>query len=232
MQRVLEGLDREFEQLAGSDEARAAVRRWGEAHPALAGAATVGDVLARRRDAKEARGVLRALAELAGDDWLAARVLLQALLPGLICLARRAASDDPAAIEEVVALAWERIRTYPLTRAGSVAANVLWDVRKRYRRHREVDVPSGAHLEPAPAPAPEAPSPEDVVVQRSVFEELAAARRDGDVNDTALRILVRTRVHGEPLSAVASEENLTVRAGNQRRWRAEQRLRPRLSLVS
>ena len=30
-------------------------------------------------------------------------------------------------------MAWERIRTYPAGRRGSVAANVLFDVRKRYR---------------------------------------------------------------------------------------------------
>ena len=61
--------------------------------------------------------------------------LLEALLPGLVRLAGITGYDDPAAIEEIVSLAWERIRTYPPGHWGSVAANVLLDVRKRYRAH-------------------------------------------------------------------------------------------------
>jgi hypothetical protein len=44
----------------------------------------------------------------------------------------------------MVSLAWERIRTYPTTRHGSVAGNVLLDVRKRYRAHRVIDAPTGS----------------------------------------------------------------------------------------
>jgi hypothetical protein len=49
--------------------------------------------------------------------------------------------DDPAAIEEMVSLTGERIRTYPARRRGSVAANVFLDVRPRYRAHRLIEAP-------------------------------------------------------------------------------------------
>lgn len=62
---------------------------------------------------------------LAPVDAIAARAVLQALLRGLTQLAATTGYDDPAAFDELVLLAWERIRTYPGTRCGSVAANVL-----------------------------------------------------------------------------------------------------------
>jgi hypothetical protein len=96
--------------------------------PALGGVADLDALLESRRDDKAAPAVLRALAVLAPGDDLAARTLLQALLPGLVRLAGLVGYDDRAAIEEMVSLAWERIRTYPARRRGSVAANVLFDV--------------------------------------------------------------------------------------------------------
>jgi hypothetical protein len=77
--------------------------------------------------------VRRALAALAPSDQLAARTLLQALLGGLCNLAR-CVGRDANAVDDVVSLAYERIRTYPAHRPGSVSGNVLLDVRKRYCR--------------------------------------------------------------------------------------------------
>jgi class 3 adenylate cyclase len=95
--------------------------------PPPRGLADLDELLERRRDDQAAPAVLRALAVLAPADDLAARTLLQALLPGLVRLAGMVGYGDPAAIEEMVSLAWERIRTYPAGRRGSVAANVLFD---------------------------------------------------------------------------------------------------------
>jgi hypothetical protein len=115
------------------------LEQWSIAHPALRGMADLDALLERRRDDQAAPAILRALAVLAPGDALAARTVLQALLPGLVRLAGMVGYDEPAAIE--VSLAWERIRTYPARRRGSVAANVLFDVRKRYRAHRLIEAP-------------------------------------------------------------------------------------------
>jgi hypothetical protein len=111
-----------------------------------------------------------------GDD-LAARTLLQALLPGLVRLAGMVGYDDPAAIEEMVSLAWERIGTYPAGRRGSVAANVLFDVRKRYRAHGRIDAPRSPDTAEIQV-TPTSRSPEDEALARVLFEQLIAAQRE------------------------------------------------------
>jgi len=115
--------------------------------PRAARLADLDGLLERRRDDRAAPAALRALAVLAPGDDLAARTLLQALLPGLVRLAGTVGYDDPTAIEEMVSLAWERIRTYPAGRRGSVAANVSFDARKRYRAHRLIEAPRSPDTE-------------------------------------------------------------------------------------
>src|SRR5690606_3401259 len=119
-------------------------------------------------------------------------------------------------------LAWERIRTYPTTRHGSVAGNVLLDVRKRYRAHRLIDAPTGAWQHDGDA-IDQRPGPDDEVLGRLLLEDLAAARRDGVVSGPALELIVRTRVVGESLAEVAEAEAVEPQVLCQRRWRAERR---------
>jgi hypothetical protein len=221
---ILSALDLEWSELAASPSARRSVIRWARRHDSLSGLSDLHGVLDRRRDRAQAPAVLRALAAMAPDDDLAARCLLQALIPGLVCLAARSGNDDPAALEEMVSLAWERIRTYPTTRHGSVAGNVLLDVRKRYRAHRSIDAPTGTWQHDGDA-IDQRPGPDDEVLGRLLLEELAAARRDGVVSAPALELIVRTRVVGESLAEVAASEAVEPQVLCQRRWRAERRLR-------
>ena len=223
MASTLEELDREWSELATSPRARRALIRWANDHPALAGLGDLDELLANRRDNNRAPGLLAALAALAPADELAARALLQALVPGLARLSSLTGNDDPVAIDELVSLAWERIRTYPTTRRGSVAGNVLLDVRKRYRKHRLIEVP--ASLELTGDPEDDACTPEDEVLGRLLIEELAAAEREGVVTAPVLRLILRTRLGGESLGEVASEQHVEPQVLCQRRWRAEQRLR-------
>ncbi len=130
MADIGQALDKEWDQMARSEAADEAARDWGEVEPALAGLSCVQDVLDRRLDPKAAPGVMAALARLAPTDRIAARTLLQALLPGLACLTQDIGGGDADALDHVVALAWERIRTYPPGRPGSVPGRVLYDVRK------------------------------------------------------------------------------------------------------
>ncbi|HWL44478.1 MAG TPA: hypothetical protein VNQ73_16175 [Ilumatobacter sp.] len=219
-------LDAEWATLACGPSARRALIRWSRSHAALGGLVDFAALLDRRRDPMAANGVLAALAALAPDDELAGRVLLQALVPGLVRLAANAGYDDPNALDEMVSLAWERIRTYPTTRRGSVAANVLWDVRKWYRRHRVIEAPRSVPLDDVEEWAVSVEEPvEDAVLAGVALAELHQARRNGVISDSALALIVRTRLDGEALADLAAEHDVTVHRLAQRRWRAECRLR-------
>lgn len=75
--------------------------------------------------------VLHHLVALARHDDLAARVVLQRLLPGLVATARRWArrpEGGATALEEVVTAAWQVVRTFPLERRPHhLAASLLRD---------------------------------------------------------------------------------------------------------
>lgn len=227
MHSTLARLDAEWRDLAGSPQATAALAQWQRDDPALGEGGDLAQLLERRLDATAAPAILLALARLAPSEPLAARTLLQAVVPGLVRLAVTAGYDDPSAIDEMVSLAWERIRTYPVTRQGSVAANVLLDTRKRYRQHRQINTPTSLTLEPSAA-MPTTPAADATVGDRAVVRELAAARAEGIVEAGVLSVIIRTRLADESLEAIAAEQGTTTARLAQRRWRAERRLRPRL----
>ncbi len=94
-------------------------------------AATGDDVLAR-------------LLVASRHDELAARVVLQRLLPGLVSIARRWAhrpEGGPEALDELLAAAWTVIRTFPVERrAHQLAARLLRDAQYHafVRPHRRL----------------------------------------------------------------------------------------------
>ena len=221
MARIGQKLDKEWDQVVRSEAAAEAARRWGEADPALAGLSSLQDVLDRRLDPKAAPRVMAAVARLAATDQLAARTLLQALVPGLICLMQDIAVGDADALDHLVALAWERIRTYPPGRPGSVAGNVLYDVRKRYRRERRLTRLRGGVRTVEEATVPSA---EELVLDRTLLGDVTDAQRRGVISNAALELILRTRVGGEFLYEVAAEKTMTVANLNQQRYRAERRL--------
>lgn len=224
MAQILQSLNQEWSVVADSPTARRALMRWASRSDVFAGSRQLDEIVDVCSRGGRGREVLRALAERAAEDDLAARTLLQALLPGIACLAKRIGNDDPDGLDEMVSLAWERIRTYPTHRPGSVSANVLLDVRKWYLRARGVH--DKDRLRPIVAePAAEGSTPEEVVVGRVVVHELIAARERGMVSGPVLGTILRTRIDGESLVDLAAEQNLSVDALWRRRSRAEQRLR-------
>ena len=143
MNLTLSELDREWRELCRSATSRRRWRRWIETEPLLAGMPTLkasstsgGTTPRPRRHPGRARPVRRHPRPGGPHPAPGARA-------GLVRMAPTTCSDDPSAIEEFVSLAWERIRTYPTSRPGPVAANVLMDVRKRYREHRAIEAPDG-----------------------------------------------------------------------------------------
>lgn len=227
MSEVLSRLDAEWQCVASSPAARRALARWAVAHPPLRGLADLDELLERRRDPEKAPDILAALAALAATDELAARTLLKALVPGLVRLSTTAGFDHWDAIDEMLSLAWERIRTYPTDRPGTVAGNVLLDVKKRYRLHRRIDAPRSTMLRPSlilpPVDADMARSAEDEAIDRVAFDEFLALQRR-IVGDRGLRAVVSTRVAERSLEEVAAEENISVQTLYVRRIRAEQQL--------
>ena len=222
---IVQSLNEEWATVANSPAARRALMRWTSRNPALATAHSVDDFVDTRTRPRWGDQALRVLAAEAPDDQIAARTLLQALLGGLVRLATQVAHDDPDAVGEVVSMAWNRIRTYPSQRCGPVAGNVLLDVRKELLRTRvdglaipNDEAVSRCSVDPAQ-------TPEEVVVEKAVIEELFAARDRGLVSGAALATIFRTRVGGESLVEVAADMDMSADAMWRRRTRAERRLR-------
>lgn len=224
MTPIVQSLNEEWALIVDSPRARRALMRWATANPVLAPARSVGDLVDTRSHPSWGREAHQVLAREAPVDDLATRTLLQALLGGLICLSHKVGDGDPDAVDELVSLAWTRIRTYPAQRRGSVASNVLLDVRKQYLHLKDPDTPE---TEPRPVfDRPAAPpTPEQILCGEVIFDHLASAKKRGLVSDSALATILRTRVAGESLIEVAADLGISADAIWRRRTRAEGRLR-------
>ena len=218
---ILSDLDADWRDFIRSPAAASAIERWRRNDPVLAELETVEDVLALRRDETRADLVLRALIEWAPTDAVAARVVLQSIIPGLVRIACWYADDNPeAAAGDVMAIAWDRICSYPAHRSGEVAPNLLLDVRKQMRFDRE---PLGTF-----APAPPVRSAEDLVVEALLFEELRATELARVGGAESFDLIVASRVDGHRIVDIAAAWNERPHAVVMRRKRAEQRLRQHL----
>ena len=230
MNQTLATLDHEWDAIKASPASCEALRQWGRLEPALDGLADLDHLLKERTRSEAAPAMLSALVRLAAHDQLAARTLLQALVPGLLRFATTECRDDPAGFEELIAIAWVRIRTYPESRDGSVAANIVLDVRKTYRSHRAIESPKAQFDQPVRHP--EVPSAEDTFLTGSAVDDLLVlARRRSAISPAALNLIVRTRVDLIPLDVAAREQHASSQQASCIRWRAERRLRPILAEV-
>jgi hypothetical protein len=231
---VFDALDRQWAVLVQSPEANAALERWGD-EPGLH-ATDLDDLVTRiwGAPAREADSMLAALARRAGTDEVAARTLLHALRPGLRHLGRRFAfgGSDDLVDHEIVALAWERIRTYPAERRPRlIGANVLLDVRKGYlRQARREDAATDALRTTGAEQALVAPSAEDALVEdelaslRRAHALLASAVGRGAITRASAALVWRTRVQEDDDVTVAAELGVGVRTMQRRRQRAERQL--------
>jgi hypothetical protein len=217
-------LEREWRTLRTRPDAVARARSWGVTD----GAFSDLDGLLRLAGfgaAHTASGneVLRRLARLGRHDELAARVVLQRVLPGLLAtVARRRRSPD-GAFEELVGAAWVTIRA-SRTRWDheQVAANIVRDAAYRaftapFRRRSASEIAVDPHtLEEKPA-----------VCQLSPGEELATllaeARAEG-VSTEDLDLVRELVVVGSP-GRVAAQRQVTARTVRNHRDRATARLR-------
>jgi hypothetical protein len=238
-------LDREWQQLS-SGRLRPKLREWAEAEPALAPFADPATLIRflRRPGPWAARdALLRALLYRARLEPLAARVVLEALLPGLKRVAERVILDSRDRDELwslLLACAWEQIRTYPLERRPSrIAANLLLDTRRKTldqflrERARPRSRPDGNGAGRARQRAVEqreaaaslsAASSARQQVHGDVDALLATAVEAGAISREEAELIARTRIDGVALHELAAAASVAYHTLNVRRIRAERRL--------
>jgi hypothetical protein len=230
----------EWADLVRSPAMSEALRGWALEDPRLR-FGTMGDLVAavERRDDRS-HDVLAALAGRAPTDDLAARTLLQLLVPALSALARRlwALGDADERAAAVVATAYERIRTYPIERRPRhVAANVVWDTTQRLLASISRQAPNrkvrGVAVDESGALGREQCDDErgrcwgrsELDEPASAAEELigllAWARRRGHITADAAELIALTRVADVPAAALAPRFGRDAQGVRRRRLRAE-----------
>jgi hypothetical protein len=224
-------LDNDWATLVESATATTALRRWQRDEPALAPFSTMTELVAaahRRGAPAECDRILVALARRAGSDGLAARALLQLLLPGAKALARRlwwlGGPDERAAA--VVGALYERVRTYPFDRRpAKVAANALADAKQRLLRdaphYLPAEVPSAELVQDGLARADAAGQPS---AAEELLELLGWAVADGHVSRRDACLIAQTRIADVPIGELGRREGLEAHSMRRRRQRAERRL--------
>jgi hypothetical protein len=222
--RLFRALDDEWRALIRAPASEAARVRWSDdaVLSTLADPAAIVEFLrAGAGDPAAKNRLLAALARRAPSDDFAMRTMLQALLPGLVNVAKRlgrAAADDELEAQ-VLTEAVHRIRHYPLDRRPrSVAANVTLDVfgtivRDRTRR-RAVSTPDVAGL----LAKGEDPSVEVVELVTTAWSRGRLARGDA-------QLLLSVAVGTDTLRRRAEREGVSYAAMTERWRRARDRLR-------
>lgn len=218
-------LEQEWERLAGG-VLRERFAGWRERQPALRPFADPEQLLRFLRG-PAASGckddVMRGLLALAREEPDAARVVLQALLPGLKRLAARVlrgADEREQLWELLLAFAWERIRSYPLERRPRrIAANLLLDTLRQTLRElrRERRRYAGAAFAPPAASTGTGGAPDVEVV-------LARAVSAGAISALEARLILAVRLERCSLAEAAARERLAYNVARVRLQRAERRL--------
>jgi hypothetical protein len=223
--KLFSDLDDDWRILVASRAAQQALDRWTD-DPILAAGRHLDELLARtarHADRDEADAVLRALLRRSSHDELAARTVLQALVPGLVRIARKiGAQHDSEQAAEVVAVAWTKIRCGDWSkRRGLVAGHLLLDVFHvvwRTPRRPELAVAPGRfgrlvqEDEPVASTRP---------TGRDVLEDVA---RTGRVEPEQLCLIRDAVVDQVPLSLAARRAGITAKAMTRRRDRARARV--------
>ncbi|MGD9752148.1 MAG: hypothetical protein AB7W59_14245 [Acidimicrobiia bacterium] len=201
------------------------IAQWSIAEAELADLWSLDELVAVAHgvDRERADRVLAGLLRIGREDQLAWRTVFQAVMPGLICTARRfvpgPASDEEVAAT-VVAAAWGRIAGYPLDRRPrSIAANIVLDARQLSStalfKNANVEVPSSELLVMRPSP-PYRPDP-----AVSLARVLDQAVRSKAVTAEDARLVALTRIHDVPVDVLAKERGVLPHSLRRRRLRTE-----------
>lgn len=187
---------------------------------------SLDDVLAavgyERASSPAAERRLRRLVELARDDDLAARVVIQRIMPGLLAVVRRRRGMTDDVFEELIGAAWIAIRTFNPSRSpSSIAVALISDAdyaafRAHARRRSSSERPVDMQLEDLPH-AHEPNSCEQLA-------ELLADAAEAGVADADLE-LVRQLLDAPTAIELAHVLQITPRTIRNRRARITAKLR-------
>lgn len=230
-------LDAEWRHLVTAPATAATLARWRDSDPVLARFHDLEELRAAVHDRGDPEGsdqVLAALARLAATgghgDTLAARVILQLLIPGAIRLGQRLSGmiGDRSTSEAVVfAELAILIRTYPWQRRPRrIAANLLLDCRQRlvrayHRSHPEICAGLTLH-----DPGATTEHCEDGL---ALHDLLGWARRRGILTKLEAQLLVANHVADIPMQQLTSTFGRSRSTLFAIRAAAEQRLRRALA---
>lgn len=166
---------------------------------------------------------MRDLVLLARHDELAARIVVQRLLPGLLAIVRRRRAGNEHAFDELLGALWITLRTFnPSRRPSCVAASLIADAdyrafRAGWRRLSHGEQPTGLTLD-----ARESEQPTETARQ-IVLGLLAEAAQDG-MPDEDLDLIHRL-LDDVPTVELARDLDVTPRTVRNRRDRITDRLR-------
>lgn len=193
---ILHELGREWSRLTETNSALP----WAASCPALAAALSLDDVLDCTKT-PAADEVLRYLVgEHQAGDPVAGRVVLQAMIPKIVTMARGWLRTQVDPMADLVAQMWIQIDQYPLeARPRKIAANLALDSLKHVRKLWAADSEPDDKASPAPGDWLEAVEPEDPVVDDITAAAILHEALDrGLISERVYSIL--TAVYDEGLS--------------------------------
>jgi DNA-directed RNA polymerase specialized sigma24 family protein len=205
---------------------RARFRVWRDAEPVLARFVDPAALIRFMRspaDRAEKDAVLCALLGWARNEPVGARVVLEAILPGLLNLGARLVRDahDREELWSVIFSAvWEGIRRYPVERRKRrVAANLLFETMHRtvVELGRESAWRSMTSSFDSATPAPDE-------VDGDVDGLLDGAMRAGALTAAEAEMILSSRIDGVALADLARSAGVSYNTMKLRRQRAERRL--------
>lgn len=224
-----DSLENDWQQVLHSALLTARFRAWRAKEPALARFPDAAALLRFMRgpgSRVEKDAVLCSLLAWAKDESIGARVVLEAIRPGLLNLSARIMRDAREREElrsTIYLAAWEGIRSYPLARRPHrVAANLLLDAMHRTlvelgRESAWLASRSLASLESQDGEEPEQ-------IDAGVDSLLEAAVRAGAVSADEAEAILASRIDGMDLADLARCAGVSYNAMKVRRQRAERRL--------
>ena len=166
---------------------------------------------------------LRRLVLLSADDDLAARTVIQRLLPGLLAVTARRRTQTQDAFDELAGAAWISIRTFnPARRPACLPAALIADAdymafRKPWRRAAAGELPTDTTSFDEIEAEPQTTADEEVA---ALFSRAVEAGLPPDDLELLRRLAAAT-----PTSQLAAELDVTPRTVRNRRDRATARLR-------
>ena len=241
-------LDCEWATLCARRRHRATLRRWAATEPELAGAESLNAFVPACPDTRRAYmpAVLRLVR---GGDELAARVLLQMLVPGLLqtadALHRPGLGPRRREVRlDVLSVAWTQVAAIAAGTSGACATRmILWNVRRETVRHlRRL---RGAACDPGRRPRVLGGDPvpiDPVDLERTVTATaesvggadearvlLQCAVNDGVLSSSAAQLVWQVAVNDQPTNWVGADLGMTRLASYRARDRALDSLRTYLA---